>query len=248
MACQYCPQKTHIKRYASFDYSSKMSLEDFRACIAKVPKEVSICFAGMAEPFLNDNCTQMVLDAHAAGHELSIFTTGYGLSYQDVLRIEHVPYRHFCVHLPDADGLMRLPVTDAYLETLRQIKWRIKKATWMCIGKLHPEVEALLGSIHDGRDSLISRASNLEHMKVEFKHGPLKCSGGEDLNHNILLPNGAVLLCCMDYGLEHVIGNLRTDSYESLFESPEFKRIERGLAGDETVDIACRRCEVAVPA
>jgi sulfatase maturation enzyme AslB (radical SAM superfamily) len=247
MSCSYCPQKTHIKRYASFDYSATLSLEDYRACLAKVPKYVSICFAGMAEPFLNSNCVQMILDAHQAGHEISVFTTGYGLKCNDLEKIQHIPYRHFCVHLPDAEGLMRLKVTEDYLETVLQVRSRLPNATFMCIGKLHPEVEELLGAIKDGRDSLISRASNLDHIKVEFKHGPLKCSGGEDLNHNILLPNGSVVLCCMDYAIEHVIGNLRTDTYESLFNSEEFLRIERGMAGDESVPIACRRCEVAVP-
>lgn len=250
MSCSYCPQKTHIKRYASFDYSSKMSLEDYRTCLAKVPKFVSICFAGMAEPFLNPACAEMILDAHIAGHEVSVFTTAYGLKWTDIATIElmHIPFRHFCIHLPDADGLMRLTVTDEYLETLLQIRGRIPKATFMCIGKLHPKIEEFFGKMNDGSASLISRAGNLEHMKVEFKHGALKCSGGPDLNHNILLPNGAVLLCCMDYSLQHVIGNLCTDSYESLFESDEFMRIERGMAGDESIEIACRHCEVAVPA
>ena len=34
--------------------------------------------------------------------------------------------------------------------------------------------------------------------------------------HNITLPNGDVSLCCMDYGLEHIIGNLLEQDYEDV--------------------------------
>jgi radical SAM protein with 4Fe4S-binding SPASM domain len=62
---------------------------------------------------------------------------------------------------------------------------------------------------------------------------------------NVLLPNGDVQLCCMDYGLEHKIGNLLTMSYNDLFTSDEYRRIESGLE-DDSIDILCRTCKEAV--
>ena len=38
----------------------------------------------------------------------------------------------------------------------------------------------------------------------------------EKLYHNVVLPNGDVSLCCMDYGLEHIIGNLLDQEYEDV--------------------------------
>ena len=64
------------------------------------------------------------------------------------------------------------------------------------------------------------------------------------LQSGVLLPNGDVALCCMDWGLQHVIGNLLTMDYEMLLESDEYKRVLRGYV-DESVDILCRYCEVA---
>jgi hypothetical protein len=52
----------------------------------------------------------------------------------------------------------------------------------------------------------------------------------------------------MIYDLKHIVGNLLTGTYDSLFESEEYKKVLRGQAGDESVDIACRSCELAVPA
>ena len=45
--------------------------------------------------------------------------------------------------------------------------------------------------------------------------------------------------------IRHVIGNLLRDSYDQLFQSEEYRRIQRGLDGDETVDLACRTCEIS---
>jgi len=89
---------------------------------------------------------------------------------------------------------------------------------------------------------------NKEYEKPR-KTGKIKCSAcGPKLDHNVLLPNGNVALCCMIYDLKHIVGNLLTGTYDSLFESEEYKKVLRGQAGDESVDIACRSCELAVPA
>jgi len=46
----------------------------------------------------------------------------------------------------------------------------------------------------------------------------------------------------MDYGLKHVLGNLISGDYNSLFRSAEFLRVKKGLR-DESLDILCRYCE-----
>ena len=58
------------------------------------------------------------------------------------------------------------------------------------------------------------------------------------------MPNGDVVLCFQDFGLKHVIGNLREQDFESLYTSQEFLFVQRGLA-DESLDILCRSCEWA---
>ena len=117
----------------------------------------------------------------------------------------------------------------------------------MVIGPLHPEVRAVVGDVNDGSAGLISRAGNLVAKAIPRKTGKLECSScGPRIDHNVLLPDGSVALCCMVYDLKHVIGSLLTGSYASLFESEEYARVMRGLSGDESIDIACRNCEVSV--
>lgn len=242
MLCNYCPQKEHVENYIGRGRKI-MSFRDFKECIDSVPGYVDICFAGMAEPFVNQAAKAMILYA-STKHTVSVYTTCYGMTIEDVELICNVNFNHFCIHLPDADGIMKLKVTPEYLEVLREAI-KIPRRTFTVIGKLHPEVEKITGPVADGSKSLISRAGNLKDFFTKKLIGKIQCSMAPDkINHNVLVPNGDVLLCCMDYGHKHVIGNLLEHSYDELFETEEYKKVIAGLENDDS-DILCRSCEIA---
>lgn len=221
-----------------------MSFETFVRCLNTVPDEVDICFAGMVEPFVAPRASEMIRAAHAY-HTVSVYTTCFGMSLEDVERINDVPFKHFTIHLPDAHGVMKLKVTHEYLEVLTEAI-KIPNRNYTVIGKLHPDVEKITGPVHDASKSLISRAGNIKDFFVQKLTGKLHCSmtPGPRINHNVLLPNGDVLLCCMDYGHKHVIGNLLENTYDELFESDQYKEVMLGLS-DDNADILCRTCEIA---
>ena len=80
----------------------------------------------------------------------------------------------------------------------------------------------------------------------KVRKGKISCSlCGQALNHNILLPDGRVLLCCMDYGMKHVLGNLTEQSYAEIMNGKEIDKIKAAINGDESIDILCRRCSSA---
>lgn len=253
MNCGYCPQERHVRRYSERAGSGefRMSLDVFKACLKTVPPEVEILFAGMAEPWLNRETTAMLLHAHAMGHRVGVYTTTVGLPPGDVEKIRHIPFLHFCLHLPDADGQMSLSVTDRYLAGLRAAM-TIPSCTFMVIGPLHPRVREVLGfDVQDGSHSLISRAGNLPAgvavKNIPPHKGEIRCSSTNpgSMDHNVLLPNGDVVLCCCDYNLDHVLGNLQRQTYAELFTSEPYLRVMRGWK-DESIDVICRRCEIAV--
>ena len=63
-----------------------------------------------------------------------------------------------------------------------------------------------------------TRAGNKVLTKApERRRGGIHCS--RKFKQSVLLPNGDVLLCCMDYGMKHVLGNLLKSEYTSLFRS-----------------------------
>jgi hypothetical protein len=48
----------------------------------------------------------------------------------------------------------------------------------------------------------------------------------------------------MDYGMKHVLGNLRDCEYEDLFRSPEYGKVVEGLRRES--DTLCRSCAYGV--
>ena len=65
----------------------------------------------------------------------------------------------------------------------------------------------------------------LEKIKDRFNHmehgdKDMTCNCIETLYHNVLLPDGRVSLCCMDYGLEQILGNLFEEEYDDIIPKP----------------------------
>ncbi len=244
VACSFCPQ-SKLKSAYPRGQPRLMSFEVFRSCLDKLPVPVNIDFSGMAEPWLNPECTRMLLHAHERGHVIGVYTTLEGMAVEDVRAIEHVPFRAFEVHLPSAVGSEKIVLDETYRAVFEEIKRSRIAANYHFFEK---EVDPTLGVQLLKKPSLRrkhTRAGNVAVMGVPAptrarNRGVLACR--RKLDYNVLLPNGDVVLCCMDYGREHVLGNLLQSEYRSLFRSEAFKRVEQGLS-DESLQTLCRSCE-----
>jgi MoaA/NifB/PqqE/SkfB family radical SAM enzyme len=240
--CVFCPQKTLQKVYQGERY---LSLDNFKILLDKIPKEIRITFAGFTEPWLNKHCSDMLLYAHEKGHPISAFTTGIGMNTEDVEKIKNIPYAGnpnggFVLHLPDDEYLAKHPISKKYLEVLEYFKSVMHEIQFFSTMSMGPNVNNQIKHIfetsdHNAAEYMWSRAGNLLgeailkpeliNLKNKFKsiyHGEksMTCNCEERLYHNVLLPNGDVSLCCMDYGLKHILGNLFTQEYEELIPKP----------------------------
>jgi hypothetical protein len=257
-ACSHCPQEQLIKNYPASPSTRMLRLEDFKTCLEKVPREVRIDFSGMAEPWLNPDCTSMVKYAHALGFSMSVYTTTVGMSMRDIDELEAIPFSHFVVHLAGARTRSKIPHDREMIEKLDRLqRSRIACLQFRSIGEPHPElVSGLRGPVTQTRvfwragNLPAARAAGLALKKDGFnprrmQPGRLRCSRveGVELNRNVLLPNGDVVLCCMDYSLEHRLGNLLDEPYDHLFQSEEYSRVRAGQQLEST--ILCRFCEAA---
>jgi hypothetical protein len=153
--------------------------------------------------------------------------------------------------LADKERHSKIEISDNYLETIDAIfKSKIQNREYMTMGKLHPKVQQLIKK-RIQKTKMWSRAGNLRlktypPIPPRLK-GPIFCrSAGNLFNHNILLPNGDVIVCCMDYGMQHILGNLVSSDYTSLFDNKDFYKLQKGL-NDDSIDILCRYCENASP-
>jgi hypothetical protein len=260
VACRFCPQSRLSRAYRRRPGGRVhlMSFEVFAGCVRKLPRQVDIDFSGYAEPWGNPECTRMLLFALERGHDLRIYTTLRGVTRADVDVFAAIPparLKQFSVHLPSRDpGLERHPADPGYLEVLaRLIETKIPPLRFNVHGSgPDPKVAGLLAAhgvpLPEPRDTC-TRAGNVDLSGIAALRNrppPEKIAGKLGCRRpgwRVLLPNGEVALCCMDYGLDHVFGSLLEQDFETVFYGAAWSQVERAR-DDEALDVLCRRCDV----
>ena len=228
--CDFCPQKSFLQEYQS--PKRKLTLDDFKLAVDKMPNEVIIIFAGFSEPFLNADCTRMILYAHEKGHPICVFTTAVGMTVQDVELIKHIPYSAFphggfTVHLPDHRRLAKINVTPEYLQVLQNLKDAgIQNFSVMSMDLIDPKIEHIFPQSAVRMPKMNSRAGNLVKEGVQENYttasydGPVICGRDEYIYNNVMLPNGDIVLCCQDYHMDHILGNIYEQSFADILPDP----------------------------
>lgn len=239
--CKFCPQDVLVEAYTKRLGVWMMSFNTFKTCIDKLPKPSEINFSGLAEPWLNEHCLDMMLYAHDCGHVITCYTTLQGMKRDIPELICHIPFKYFVIHLPDRNGFSHMTINDEYQITLRKIMKVIPNYGLMCMGDVHPDVLLFLDRVvKSDEKGMHSRAGNIPEMKTVKKTGRLKCLSSElRIDHNLLFPNGDVMICCMDFKMDYILGNLLEGSFEDLFKGDMFKKIQAGLINGE---VLCRYC------
>jgi len=247
--CVFCPQEKLIKSYGN-DKIKNLFLDDFKKYIDKIPVEVDIHFSGFCEPFINLYCTEMIEYAVRNRHKVSIFTTLMGTTKQDYEKLSNYHFDKICIHIPDNEGRSKFKITDDYINLLEYVlknKLSCNKFWINCHGTPHKKIEHLINEPID--TFIIDRAGNVEIEGTTKNdiYGMFTCSAvGHKLNQNVLLPNGDIVLCCMDYELKHVLGNLNYCSYNELFFGKEAEKIRKTFDGKICEDILCEKCNRAI--
>lgn len=251
--CRYCPQSLLLKTYYGEDKKRAkiMELEAYKECIDKLPQNVRIRFAGFAEPFLNPQCVEMIKYASEQGREIDLYTTLVGLSREGFEEIRNIPFRRVVLHTADADGYADIPVTKEYLDLIREAVQARKVdgslfIDWAnCQSTPHPKVLDIIGGHIRVSAELYDRAGNVEDNSdlkgVDYISGVIECVLSEKMNRTILLPDGTVVLCCNDYGLEHPLGNLLSESYGNIMDGKAMKGIKEACR-NESLPLLCRKC------
>ena len=255
--CVYCPQTANISAYAGRRHVSgsgeggrMMSLATFKTCIDKMPATTAVFFAGSAEPWLNPACTPMLEYAYERGHPVRVYTTLVGMTEADIAVLTGMKLERVVIHLPSEGDRERYRADEKYMALLEIIqKANLPNIDFMSVGTVQPVVHTILtAQVRQTQyDNMSDFGGNLKGDLAPHRTiaGPIYCVGNR-LYWNVLYPNGDVALCCEDFGLKHVIGNLLESEYDELYTSDEFKRVQRGLS-DDTIDTLCRRCEYARP-
>jgi len=248
--CDYCPQSILLKKYGRSN--QHMMLNTFKQCMSNVPKKVEIHFSGYSECFLNVDCIDFIEYTQQQGYEeIHLYTTLVGLNYEQLQRLSVIKFKNICLHLPDDERVMKYNVTKEYIHIVDEFIKIFNPKSIVVYGKLNKSLIPVVPhySSNINNNALHSRANNLPHLKSNPRlNGKIGCRAvncRRPLDRVVLLPDGNVALCCMDYNLQHIIGNLTNMQFDQIFQTPQYKFVEKGL-DDDSLNILCRNCQEAV--
>lgn len=243
--CSYCPQKVLISEYFKEDRKRDtfMTLEDFKLYLHHTPKDTCISFVGMCEPFLNNECIDMMEYASSQGYQMTVNTTLVGVTTEIAARLKKIKFKQFNFHAPDEDGMMRVTLNEEYYQVVKLLEPMFTDV--MIFGDLKKELTAYLKGRRLVEGKLIDRAGNLDNIDhIKELCGGVRCvHTAHRFNQNILLPDGSVVLCCNDYGLSHILGNLKQMDLEQIRLAAMEKVLEEA---DGNGDFICRHCTYAM--
>jgi radical SAM protein with 4Fe4S-binding SPASM domain len=267
LKCNFCPQDSLRDAYGKTD-DKYMSLDTFRKIIDELPEQYRIDFSGMAEPWVNPSCTDMLQYCFEKGRRVAVYTTLYDWTRDDVDRVAEllVEYPHlvenFSIHFPDEYGNMRgWKYTEDWeyafrvlIQVLQLAGVKHEAMTMSNRGEVHEDLKHLGVKLwnwvgHDRAGSLPLEQVKDKPINIAPRHtGPIRCGKTPRYDQNVVLPNGDVALCCMDYDLKHKLGNLNTQTMEEIRRGPAFQALlkENAQTGFSN-DSLCRTCTDAVP-
>jgi radical SAM protein with 4Fe4S-binding SPASM domain len=267
--CDYCPQELFIQSYKtkSPGESRTLSLENLQSYMSNVPSNTLIKWTGFTEPLDAKEFPEMVEFLDSAGFEQTISTTLCGNERAlDFFLSRFNLFSQITLHLPDDQGLMKGRFDEEYTNTLKTLivkytSLMVKpKIDFFLIGNnWHDSVrevveESVKNEIFTPNDVIKAKYLNTRASAIQVESFGLKvtkrlldpnkkyyCSY-QRLNQGVLLPNGNVVLCCQDYGMDHTIGSLEKtnllDLYMSIEENPSTRKsFENGNFEP------CNRCE-----
>ena len=239
LMCTFCPQD---KLQQAYKHSTKkMTIETFSIVLEKLPLDVEIIFSGYTDPWANKLCNTFVKLALTKGFVISIYTTLYNITADECDYLVELLENHadqvsrFWIHLPDTNkNMLGFRYDSDYEYTLTHIKQMKKVRVFEMTMDENSQVDSTIKiKTNTAKWFLHTRADNLNRANIKGQTVNLppqneyiiECLRNKNYHANVLLPNGDISLCPMDYGLKHILGNLLESSYEDIINGKEIKKI-----------------------
>jgi hypothetical protein len=256
--CTFCPQDLWKRAYVAKakERIRFMSFETFKKVVDWAPPDFYIFFSGFTEPFMNPLCTEMILYAHKKHRFVNIFTTLMGVRLKD-MKMLFSKLSFFddkdglVLHLPSEDNTERIKVTDEFLEVLDFILASKCQNIELHFHGKEPRknVQTVLKRYKRQIDywSLHTRLGQVKLDNIAAPkrlRGKIRCAR-PGMHAHVVLPDGSVALCCNDFGMKHILGNIFVESYQDIRAGSGLKKVFEGLS-NEKADILCRKCHYAM--
>ncbi|MGE4546610.1 MAG: radical SAM protein [Desulfurella sp.] len=252
VGCSFCPQSIFVKNYKSD--IKRFTLENFKRALNNIEGSPikGIKFSGFSEPLEHSEIYDFIIEAYKKNFHVELITTLKNFSKEGFEKIKDLPIRcHVSIQPPNANNRKGLKDTDAWnnIELLLSLKPTCDLVFGCLDNNLTKENKNDIKKLADKLNITVkyekytTRAGYLGNSIIHKKQ-KLLCK------HNmgpVALPNGDLALCCMDFGLRHIIGNIFDQRYIDILNSDKLLEILKIMLGRTQGDILCHTCEYAKP-
>ncbi len=268
MMCSYCPQKLITTVSTNEKNQKKLDFKDFKYFVENIPRNTQINWTGYTEPLLHEDFDKFVLHLNEKKYKQAISTTLHGRTKSQEFMSVFNNFEWVNFHLPDNKFLMKLKVTDDYLNKLEKaIVYQSKniknKVTCQVIGedfefrvknlleeltkqkiisKRNIKITKTVNSRSDSLDLDKLNDLKLRSIKNDKKSNYYYCSQ-KRLNQAVMLPDGSTNICCMDYSLQGIVGTLKKNNLNEIYDYKS-SFVESFVKGNYP---PCKNCEYYKP-
>jgi uncharacterized Fe-S cluster-containing radical SAM superfamily protein len=264
-ACVYCPQD--LFKAAMRGRPEFLTAKEFTALLPHLGDshfEV-FSFGGFSEPFDNPEIVSLfeLAQAQEFVEKIWVHTNGDAVTPKTVQRMASVRFDYFDIscHGLDPEAYRKTrPFVDGgrvrdNLLYLLGHRDNIRDLTVSVSGPFTPEDQLRgLASICRQHGAnldvrrLHSRAGLLSiGQRARPASGPFRCAKF-DFKKPVLLPGGDLTLCCQDFGLTTILGNLHRQTFAEILDQSPLRRHVLAVAAGVTEDsrLPCYRCEFCI--
>jgi hypothetical protein len=175
-----------------------MSFESFKKILSTVPKTVYLDFAGLTEPFINPDFVRMAQYASENGFQFGVKTTLVNATVESIKAVAETKPCCVFIHIPDGTNFVA-PDNSLYREALVAGFKYFRNAETSVMNDLFTT---------NNRETTV-------RGEAKTRSGAGWCYRREH-PQMVVFPDGRVVICCIDMGLKHVVGNLLTEPYSVL--------------------------------
>jgi hypothetical protein len=193
---KFCPQEVLIKNYGKSE--RLLSLENFKIMLSHIPRNIMLDFSGFCEPCVNPSFADMAKYAYDEGYRIHVATTLQGASDKTVKGLLDLKYEGFVLHLPDGK-YANFNLSQEYKENIFRVMQQIPNLQFITMNDLF---------VSNERENLC-RGILPKPRRVGFCRKTMT-------PQFVVMPDGRVQTCDMDFKLEYSIGNLLQDDYATL--------------------------------
>jgi radical SAM protein with 4Fe4S-binding SPASM domain len=261
--CYMCPREKQTRKIGF------MTVEDFNLALSKLPSSIKrMHLHGYGEPLLDPTLNQKVQKASVLGYQTYIFSTlGLELCDEkiDDLITSGLSYLRVSLYGFDENSYKKIHGTnklELVLKNLGKLKHRMEKvnSNLDILIQLTPEKEMLrlgldlnlikaflnkiksFGFPTSANEDWHNYGDGRAFQKPTDKICPVVSGNRKKILQ--ITYNLDVIPCCFDYDATIKLGNLKKQSLEDIFSSPEYdKFVLSQLMNDFSSMAVCRGCE-----